>query len=236
MRWKREVFVRNNRIFALCYRCAAFALCLAGILQTMGVSGGEVSWVILLYYTTQSNILTLGMFGILAVRTALAIKQDGTRGASSFFERMSAIVMLSITVTFLLYWVMLAPFMSGSIGIFSFANLQVHTITPLAMMFDYFFFAQRGKLKKRDPLLFALIPYAYLAQCTILGFSGVRYHVPGSDTSTRFPYFFVDFDISGAMVFVYLAVFSGFFLALAFLLLRFDKMKKRPNPEQTANS
>jgi preprotein translocase subunit YajC len=42
----------------------------------------------------------------------------------------------------------------------------------------------------------------------------------------------VDFDISGAMVFVYIAIFSVFFLALAFLLLRFDKRQKQPHPER----
>jgi hypothetical protein len=134
--------------------------------------------------------------------------------------------MLSISVTFLLYWTMLAPQTSDVASIISFSNLQVHTFTPLFMIFDYFFFAERGKLKNRDPFLFALIPYAYLAQCTILGFSGIRYHVAG-EQPTRFPYFFVDFDISGPLVFAYVAVLTGIFLALAFLLLRYDRRKTR---------
>jgi hypothetical protein len=223
--------MKNNRIFALCYRCAAFVLCLAGILETMGVFGGNVSPERLLYYTLQSNILVLAMFGALAVRTARAITRDGIQGSSSFFERLSAIVMLSISVTFLLFWTMLAPLMLDSAYIFSFSNVQVHTATPLLMMFDYFFFAERGKMKKRDVLLFALIPYVYFAQCTILGFSGVRYYSSNSGESTRFPYFFVDFDVSGAMVFVYLAVFTVFFLLLAFLLLWYDGKKRRSRTE-----
>jgi hypothetical protein len=227
----RKGIVKNNRIFALGYRAVAFALCLAGILQITGMLSGDVSWVILLYYTTQSNILVLVMTGILAVRTALALKRDGVQGSASFFERPSAIVMLSISVTFLLYWTMLAPHTSDSASIISFSNLQVHTFTPLFMMFDYFFFAERGKLKNRDPFLFALIPYAYLAQCTILGFSGVRYHVDGGQ-STRFPYFFVDFDISGTLVFVYVAILTGIFLTLAFLLLRYDRKKTRSPHEK----
>jgi hypothetical protein len=37
----------------------------------------------------------------------------------------------------------------------------------------------------------------------------------------------VDFDISGPLVFAYVAVLTGIFLALAFLLLRYDRRKTR---------
>ncbi|MDR2421313.1 MAG: Pr6Pr family membrane protein [Oscillospiraceae bacterium] len=215
--------MRNNRIFALCFRFAAFALCLLGILDTLGAFRGAIWWSGLLYYTTQSNLLVLAMFGALSVRTALAIGRDGAKGDSSFFERLSAIVALSIAVTFLLYWALLAPLMLGP-GLLAFGNLQVHGITPLLMIFDYLFFSERGKLKRRDPWFFAIIPLAYFAQSTAIGFlskTPVYY-------SGRFPYFFIDFDKLGVRVFVYLAVFTAFFLGVAFLLLKYDGRKKRP--------
>jgi hypothetical protein len=229
---RRTVKMKNNRILALCYRCAAFILCLLGILDTAGVLRGAPSWTILLYYTTQSNILVLAMLGALLVRTAIAIKRGGSGGGSSFFERLSAIVTLSITVTFLVYWIMLAPAMKPAPGnllsfshpeyLLSFTNLQVHGVTPLLMIFDYFVFAERGKMKKHDPWLFAIVPYAYAVQSSILGFSGAVTYYGG-----RFPYFFLDFDASGAFVFVYLAVFTLFFLGLAFLLRWYDGRKGR---------
>jgi hypothetical protein len=178
----------------------------------------------LLYYTTQSNILVLAMLGALIVRTAAAIKRGGAAGGASFFERLSAIVTLSIFVTFMLYWTMLAPLMAGTPFLFSFANLQVHGVTPLLMIFDYLVFTERGKMKKQDPWLFAIVPYAYAVQSTILGFSGAVTYYGG-----RFPYFFLDFDASGAFVFVYLAVFTLFFLGLAFLLRWYDRRKGRRN-------
>jgi hypothetical protein len=217
--------MRKNRIFALCFRLASFVLCFLGILATMGVFAGRTSWSILLYYTTESNILVLVMFGVLIVRTAADLKNNGAAGGASYYERVSAIVALSITVTLVVFWGLLAPYIGGGWGLFSFTNLQVHAITPLLMVFDYLFFAEPGKLKKYDPWIFACIPLAYFAQSTVLGFSGVRYGAQFG-SSARFPYFFVDFDLLGARVFAYVLAITVFFMGLAYLLLWYDRRRK----------
>jgi hypothetical protein len=214
--------MKNNRIFAIFYRSAAFILCLCGILDILGLFRGGLGWSGLLYYTIQSNILVLAMFGVLTAKTALAVKREGARGSASFCERLSAIVTLSIAVTFLVYWALLAPTMSIS-GLLAFSNLQVHGITPLLMIFDYFFFSERGKLRKYDPWLFAAIPLAYFAQASMIGFlSEIPLYRGG-----RFPYFFIDFDPAGAGVFAYVGGFTVFFMGLAYLLLFYDGRKKR---------
>jgi hypothetical protein len=215
--------MRRNRIFALIYRIAAFLLCLFGILSTLGVFAGMFSWKILLFYTTESNIIVLLMFGYLAARTAVDIKKNGVKGPSSYGERLSAVVTLSITVTLLIFWGMLAPIMSAN-SLFSYLNLQIHGFTPLLMILDYFLFAEPGKMKKQDPWLFAAIPLGYFAQSTILGFAGMIYEFQELP-SARFPYFFVDFDQSGAKVFLYVAALTVFFIGLAYLLLFIDKKR-----------
>jgi uncharacterized membrane protein YiaA len=219
--------MKNNRVFAMLYRCVALALCLLGILGILGLFRGGLGLSGLLYYTIQSNILVLAMLSALIVKTALAIKRDGAKGSASFCERLSAIVTLSIAVTFLVYWALLAPTMPGS-ELFAFSNLQVHGITPLLMIFDYFFFSERGKLKKYDPWLFAAIPLAYFAQASVIGFSSERPLYYGG----RFPYFFIDFDLIGSGVFVYVGVITAFFLCLAYLLLFYDGRKKRRRAKQ----
>jgi hypothetical protein len=213
----------SNRVLALCYRAASFALCLCGILDITGVfKGAAISWEMLLYYTTESNILVLIMFGVLALKTAADIKKNGVAGSASYFERASSIVMLAITVTFIVFWVMLAPRIQMSF-LLTFSNLQLHAITPLLMIFDYFLFAAPGKMTKRDPWIFALIPIAYFIQSTVLGYSGVRYG--NSPDSPRFPYFFIDFDAQGWRVFIYMLVMSVFFIALSRLLLWYDRKR-----------
>jgi hypothetical protein len=224
--------MRENRVFALCYRCAAFLLCLAGIFATTGVFAGRFSWGALLYYTTESNIMVLAMFAALIVKTAADLKNDGASGRCSYFERLSAVAMLSITVTLIVFWLILAPVLKGGMGLLSFTNMQVHTITPLLMVFDYFCFAAPGKLKKHDPWFFAIIPLGYFAQSTAIGLLGYKFKSPYR-APTRFPYFFLDFDMIGGRVFIYVLALTVFFMALAYLLLWFDR--KRGNQLSTSS-
>lgn len=221
--------IRNNRIFALCYRIAAFVACLMGVLDTVGVLRGEFNGEMLLFYTTESNVLVTAMFGLLLARTALDLKNKGTRGPSSYHERLSAIVALSITVTMILFWFLLASTITDPRFLLSYSNLQIHLITPLLMIFDYLFFAAPGKLKRQDPWLFALVPLTYLAQATILGFSGFSYAVLARADGAihHFPYFFIDYNLLGGGVFAYVAAIAVFFIGLAYLLLWFDRKRRR---------
>jgi hypothetical protein len=221
--------LRNNRVFALVYRSIAFILCLVGVLDTTGVFKGTFNGEMLLFYTTESNVLVLIMFGILIVKTALSIRREGTTGPSSYFERLAAIVALAITVTMLGFWFLLAPTFGDTGFLFSYLNLQIHMISALLMLFEFFFFATPGKLKKQDPWFFALIPLAYFAQATVLGFSGVTYEVLAKDggPAPRFPYFFINYDESGAWVFAYVVGMTVFFMALAYLLLWYDRFRAR---------
>jgi hypothetical protein len=220
--------LRHNRIFALCYRCAALVACMIGVLDTMGVFRGTVNGEMLLFYTTESNVLVVLMLGVLLIRTALDIKNNGTVGSASYYERLSAIVMLAITVTMLIFWVLLAPTMTDIGYLLSYSNLQIHLVTPLLMIFDYFFFAVPGKLKKQDPWFFALIPLVYFAQATILGFSGYVYSVLSREgIDKHFPYFFIDFDQLQGGVFAYVFAILVFFVGLAYLFLWYDHRRAR---------
>ncbi|MDR2044714.1 MAG: Pr6Pr family membrane protein [Clostridium sp.] len=217
---------QNNRIFAVCYRSAAFLLCLAGILDIVGVFRGEVSLESFLYYTTESNLLVLFTLGLLLAKTAADLAKNGAVGRASYFERFSAIVSLAILVTFFVFWGMLAPIYEG--GLFTYSNLQIHAVTPLMMVFDHFFFGVPGKMKKQDPLLFAIFPFGYFLQSTVAGLLGMTYSHTGSSAIKHYPYFFLDFEISKGWVALYVGLLTVFFLGLAYLLLWLDgKRAKR---------
>ncbi|MDR2360178.1 MAG: Pr6Pr family membrane protein [Oscillospiraceae bacterium] len=220
--------MKSNRIFALCFRAAAFVLCLAGVLDVTGVFAGNFAPIALAYYTTESNIFVLAVFGILLVRTAAQIKRDGANGRVSGLERLSAIAALAITVTLIIFWGLLAPGSNWRFLI-SYTNLQLHTLAPILMLADFFLFGEPGKLKRRDPWIFAALPIGYFIQATVLGFSGlITYGAAVGSTEikpSRFPYFFIDFDLIGAFVFVYVAAISVFFMALAYLFLWIDRRR-----------
>jgi hypothetical protein len=222
--------LRQNRLFALCFRSAAFLLSLAGLLSLLSLDISRTGSM-LLYYTNQSNILVIAFFGVLVYKTAVDLKNKGKTGDSSYFERLSAAIMIAISVTMLVFWVLLVPASfsmmdaasESSFSFFSFANLQLHLFTPLLMIADYILFTKRGKLQKYDPFLFTLIPIAYFIQATILGFSGVIYRADPVNGDARFPYFFIDYDQSGGMVAVYVLVIAAFFIGVSYGILYLDK-------------
>ncbi|MDR2266453.1 MAG: hypothetical protein LBE09_02550 [Christensenellaceae bacterium] len=224
-----KIDIRNNRLIALIFRAASVVLCLAGLLDITGAFGGTFSPNMLLFYTNQSNILVLVMFIMLLVKTVQDVAKNGINGSASYFERLSAIVMLAISVTMLVFWLMLAPTIGGSVMgganyLWTFSNLQLHLITPLLMIVDFFVFAKPGKYKKADIHFFACVPLAYLVQATILGFSGVVYMVRDGQ-NIYFPYFFMDYYNTKGWVALYLVILVIFFLGLATAFYFLDKKR-----------
>jgi hypothetical protein len=215
----------KNRIFALSFRIAAFVLCLAGILSVTGVFKGRFHGGALLYYTLQSNILVLFMFGLLIFETAKSLKKEGRIGSNAHCPRLSVMVLLAIMVTLLVYWALLAPTYKDKSLLLEFSNLSVHLITPILMLADYILFSAGGKLTRRDPLLSCVIPIAYFIQATILGFSGVMYSSSSSDKASHFPYFFIDYYESGWWVALYVTIITAFFIGVSYFMLWVDKKR-----------
>jgi hypothetical protein len=90
------------------------------------------------------------------------------------------------------------------------------------MLADYLLFTERGKLKKLDPLLCALIPYTYLLEAMTIGLTrSVRYDSLGNPS--YYPYMFLDIDRFGPGVFLTVAAMTLFFLAIAFSWRYLDK-------------
>ena len=227
----------QNKIFTLAFRAFAFLFAVWGILAITGVFRNAFHPMALMMYTIQSNILVAVFFAILLAKTIFRIHGGGKQSESpenpyGFFPRLSAVVTLAIFVTMLIYWLILAPIAPGT-GIRRFLapdNLAVHLITPLLMLADYLIFTPRGKLKKYDPLLCAIIPYIYLAEVMTLGLTRtVKYDFMGSDS--HFPYIFLDVDRFGAWVILMVAGITIIFLGIAFSWRYLDK-KLGQKPEK----
>jgi len=219
--------MKNNRLFALCFRAAAALFSICMVLTTTGILNGRLTLTGFLFYTTLSNAIVALMFCALAARTLLEIKKSGKTGSCSFYPRISACATVTITVTLIVFWSILVWFLEPGI-IMKFESFGLHLIIPFLMIFDYFFFTERGKLKKYDPLLFLIIPFLYMVLVTIVAFSGYVYPVmePGRTTGRHFPYFFLDFFELGFVAAAYVVGIMVFFLALNYVLYRFDRKKR----------
>ena len=210
----------KTRWIVLIWRVAAFALVLCGLLSKLGVFAGNFDPHPLLYYTSQSNVLVLVLFGFLAVKTAADMPYGGKAGRVTYIPRIHAAVTLAITLTFLVYWTALAPFETRPVWVFG--NLVVNGITPVLCILDYLIIQQEGALKKFDPLLFAIIPAVYFIQATIVGFTGFTYHTING-VAYRFPYYFIDYDHLGGFVALVVVITLAVYVGLGYLMFLLDK-------------
>jgi len=184
----------NSRPLALAYRLIALAAIGTGIARNAGIVDGALDLTTFLYYTMVSNLICGGWMLVLVVRTIADLRRDGARGTSTLSARWSGAVMMAITVTMLIYLVVLVPtrFAAGDADIFSLTDNLIHIVTPALMIVDWLLFVPKGAFRWLDPVLWVLIPYAYLAWAFCYGALGGQF-VPGQ----RYPYPFMDVDALG---------------------------------------
>ena len=216
----------KNRVFALVFRIAGFFFALAGIFSSIGVFSRGLNLKMLMYYTIQSNIFVIVLFGILIVKTIIGLKKDGKSGNADYAPRLEFVCMVDIFITFLVFWTLLAPQLSKmaeGYSMWSFTNLATHGITPILMLVDYYLFTSFGRLKYRDAYCIAIFPILYFVMSTIAGFAGFTYAFGESGETTRFPYFFIDYDQNGWFVLLYVFAIVITILLLSHALYFLDK-------------
>lgn len=184
-----------DRRVALVFRVLAIGVVLWGIGSVSGLFAGRPSGVQFLYYTVLSNLLVLVWFVLVVVRSIRDLATDGARGWSSPSPRFAAAVMFAITVTMLVYLVVLVPeAFTQNTGYQPFTPTDnvVHIFTPALAILDWLLFAPKGRVRGRDPLLWALLPLGYVALAFVYGAAGGVF-----GGGTRYPYPFMDLDRNG---------------------------------------
>lgn len=212
--------MKNNLKFALFYRLTFALISIVGVIFNTKMLTPEFNATTFLFYTTQSNLLAFLLFVTLFILSLKGYLQDHQSTKTSYLPTLSFTVMINIFLTFIVFWTLLAPEMLGTnYNLFSFSNLAVHTITPLAVMVDYFLFNSKKELKYRATFYPLLYPLLYSVFVLLNGlFKGVEYYSFGiSNMPKYFPYFFFDFYTYGPLVIVYLLMIALFLLLLSHL-------------------
>ncbi|MDR1394112.1 MAG: Pr6Pr family membrane protein [Bifidobacteriaceae bacterium] len=217
----------TSRYAALAFRLAAIGLILTGLIRLTGVFSGETSWVMLVFYTTQSNLLCLGWMVFLAAVTLRDLRRHGPRGVCQPWPRLAAMVMMAITVTMAIYLVVLAPatFRQGGEGYvpFTLTDDLIHIITPCLLIADWFLFSPKGRLRLFDPVLWAIPPYIYLLFVFIWAVAGLTF-----GSGRRYPYPFLDVQAHGAGgVILQVAVLTVTLVAFGYIYVVADKLLAR---------
>ncbi|MDR2619608.1 MAG: Pr6Pr family membrane protein [Propionibacteriaceae bacterium] len=217
----------EQRYVALVFRLSAVVLIVTGLIRLMGLFGSGSSGAALLFYTTQSNVLVLVWMLALIVVTIAGIRREGTQGVATPWPRLGAAVMMAITVTMLIYLVVLAPsafLQSGGEYVpFSLTDNLVHIITPCLAIVDWLLFAPKGQLRLYDPVLWAILPYIYL----VFAFT---WSALGKDfgSGRRYPYPFMDVQTNGVGgVALQLLILSVSLIAFGYIYVLADKLLAR---------
>lgn len=190
-----ERMILPDRRVALVFRVLAVLVMAWGVGRVSGIFDGRPSGVQFLYYTVLSNMLCLVWMVILVVRTLRDLRADGARGWSTPSPRFSAAVAFAITVTMLIYLIVLVPeAFTQNTGYtpFTLTDNLIHIVTPILAIVDWLVFVPHGRIRALDPLLWALLPYAYLAFAFVYGGLGGTF-----GGGTRYPYPFMDVDRNG---------------------------------------
>jgi len=205
-------------------------LAIAGFLDMLGVFGGELRLGALMFYTMQSNILAIVLFSMLLIRTLVGLR-DGRNGSAGYFARFEMVCVSNVMLTFLVYWVLLAPIlftMVGEYSMWTFDNLAVHAFTPLLCLLDYILFTQPRHLKYRDVYCICIFPLAYMVATSVAGLLGYVYFISADDgLPVRFPYFFYDFDRIGILSLAYIGAMVLFFLLTGHVFYYVDRRLRK---------
>ncbi len=140
------------------------------------------------YFTNQSNLLCVGLFGVLVVRELL-----GKTNESKVLRFLKGQATVAIVLTGLVFNLMLRPFLLTSDGYdpTTLRDFLVHVSTPLFVFGDFLLFDRRGDVGTYDPLRWMAFPALYWVYTIVYAALGGTFYLSEEATS-RYPYFFMN--------------------------------------------
>jgi hypothetical protein len=209
-----------DRRAALIFRVAAALVIALGITRLLGIGDPPLSVSALLFYTMQSNILCLVWMVALIIGTITDLRGDGPRGWSTPSPRFGGAVMQAITVTMLIYLVVLLPQSEPGYVPFTLTDTLVHVVAPVLLILDWALFSPKGRFRGWDPVLWAAIPYAYLLFAFGFGALGGEFS-PGES----FPYPFMDItDLGLSGVALWIGALTTALILVGYLFVLIDRV------------
>ena len=197
----------------------------------------------LTYFTNLSNIFVDIVFAVFIIQDikALLTKQAVTR--KNTWYRVKFLATISITLTFLVYLLILAPCSeAGFLGAYlnnGAGSLCVHFLNPVLAIVDFLLFDYKFSSDNKDVFYGIIPPLCYVGYVLILGALGIRW----GQYEMMAPYNFLNygaevgwfgFDLSkmnaasfGVGVFYMIVVLVIIFLGLGKLFLRLKDMRRK---------
>lgn len=217
----------QNRILSLLLCFILIVAAATGLWHGLKMPGGGCDWTKFVYFTFLSNFLCLLYFIAAAAYIARCIKSDGIRGDAALCPYLKGSLVIVVSITLLIYWLVLAPRINNPrYNPWALGNLLLHYITPIMVIGDWLLFDRKNVYKAYAPFLWLSVPLLYLL------FILVRAHFYGTigTTGSRYPYFFINIDKIGLKSFgINVFLLMLLFLGMGYVLWLMDKILARKN-------
>ncbi len=190
----------------------------------------------LTYFTTLSNIFISFMLLIALVKDCYSLKYNKKIIMNNKIYITKFLATISITLTFFVFLLILAPYINGGIINAYLANgagsLFVHFVTPILAIIDFLFFDNDYKLESKHTLYAVVPPLMYVLFVVIASSLGLRWgtmYAPYNFLNYHAPTGWFGFDLSlmgwetlGIGVFYMIVFLSILFIFIGrfFLFLR----------------
>jgi hypothetical protein len=156
-----------GRIFAACIAAAAWIGLIVQFAELHRVNSAVMSlWVMFAFFTITTNVLVAIVF------SSIAIDRGVLRIAWIIAGTMLSILLVGV-VNALLLWGQLE--LSGGSAL---VDKLLHVVTPVCALLFWIFFARKGGLTWRHPLLWAIYPLVYLVYGVARGVTTGKYAYP----------------------------------------------------------
>ena len=220
----------NNKIieFSIIIKIIAIASSIYGIIKTY------FSPLTFTYFTTLSNMFISSILLIFLVKDLYSIIKNKKIVFNDKLYIIKFLATISITLTFFVYLIILAPTIDGGI-IYSYlsngaGSLCVHFITPILAIIDFLFFDKEYKSNNKHALYAIVPPLLYVIFVVIASTLGLRWgtmYAPYNFLNYHAPTGWFGFDLSilgweslGIGVFYMIVILSILFIFIGRLFLK----------------
>lgn len=173
----------------------------------------------IVYFTIQSSLLCF-IFYLVTVILMMTNKLN----KNSFYYLFKGIATIAITITMFVYQFLIAP---NGIELYEHHFIAceiVHLLIPILVIFDYFFFAEKGNIKKSYSLYWCTPLFIYLIFVIIYSLCG------GTFNGENVPYFFLDIKKLGFLkVLIYCFIITIFYISCGYLAFIIDSRLGKKN-------
>lgn len=196
------------------FRGTYFILSTAALVVWFDVHHMRIDLGMLNYLTTWSNLLRRLLMGTYFLVGIREVKQNNKVQPCNPCPNCKLAVTMCMIIIGLLFAILPRP---ASIPWY---NVALHFICPPMLILDFIFFDEKGSIKKYGPLIWMILPIAYVAAVLIKGSFGVV--IPGTNSAYPYPILDPTSHGVGQQIYIYVAAIFFIFLLIGYLIFLLD--------------